>query len=163
MKLKRLIIAEIAVVAIAIAVLLVFVEMTPYLISAEQDNSVEVYGEREYGSGSSTIERGQTVRLPYFNYSTFDPAILVMDLDFQTWQSAGTLILAVNGKVFGSVIATPDEPHMSLKVISVSGADWVEPTSVYSTYFGNAISFASEKSGGYEGLFNYQISIRGSR
>jgi hypothetical protein len=162
LKLKRLVIAEIAAIAVVLIVILVF-EMTPYLISTENDTSVEVYSGKEYGSGSATIERGQMVRAPYFNYSTFDPAILVIDMDFQTWKSPGTLVLAVNGRVFSSVVATPDETHIGLKVISVSGADWVEPFSIYSSVFGNAISFSSDKNDGYEGLFNYRITIRGSR
>jgi hypothetical protein len=154
---------EIGAVAIALVSLFFFIEFTPFLVASGQDNSIGVYKEKEFGNGNVTITKGQIVRAPYFNYSTFDPAILVVDMDFQSWQSVGTLKLAVNGKVFATVVATPEKPKLSLSVISVSGADWVDPTSIYDRVYGNAISFASEAIGGFEGTFNYQINIRGSR
>ena len=163
MKLRKLVLVEVAAVIIVLIIVMIFVEITPYLASAQQDNSIGMYKEREFGKGSATILKGLFIRSAYFNYSTFDPAILVLKLEFQTWQSAGTLTLAVNGKVFASIVATPEKPKIEVNVISVSGADWVEPTSINSPVFDNSISFASESEKGYEGTFSYQIIIRGSR
>ena len=163
MKLRKLMLVEVTVVAIVLIIVMIFVEFTPYLVSSAQDESIGVYQGKEFRKGTATIAKGQSVRVDYFNYSTFDPAILVVNMEFQTWQSPGTLTIAVNGKVFASIVATPEKPKIDVNVISVSGADWVEPTSIYSPVFGNAISFTSEKGKGYEGNFSYQIVIRGSR
>lgn len=163
MKLRKLVLFEVAAVVVVLVIVMVFVELTPYLVSSAKDASIGVYKEREFERGNATITKGQTFRAAYFNYSTFDPAILVLNLDFQTWQSPGTLTIAVNGKVFASIVASPEKPKMNLNVISVSGADWVSTTSIYSPVFGNAISFTSDKGEGYEGTFSYQINVRGSR
>jgi hypothetical protein len=153
---------EVAVVAVVLIIVMIFVELTPYLVSST-DESIGVYQGKEFRKGTATIAKGQSVRVEYFNYSTFDPAILVVNMEFQTWQSPGTLTIAVNGKVFASIVASPEKPKIDVNVISVSGADWVEPTSIYAPVFGNAISFTSEIGKGYEGDFSYQIVIRGSR
>ena len=163
MKLRKLVIVEVAAIAVVLMIILIFVEITPYFASSQQENSIGVYREREFVKGSATITKGVFVRSEYFNYSTFDPAILVLKLEFQTWQSSGILTIAINGKVIASIVATPEEPKIEVNVISLSGKDWVEPTSLDSPSFGNSISFASESEKGYEGTFSYQIIIRGSR
>ena len=161
MKLRKLMLVEVAVVAIVLIIVMIFVELTPYLVSSAQDESIGVYQGKEFRKGKATIA-GNPVRAEYFNYSTFDPAILVVNMEFQTWQSPGTLTIAVNGKVFASIVATPEKPKIDVNVISVSGADWVEPTSIFAPA-SDAISFTSEIGKGYEGNFSYQIVIRGSR
>jgi hypothetical protein len=125
-------------------IVLLFVEVTPYFASSQQGSSIGVFEEREFLRGDATITKGAFVRTEYFNYSTFDPAILVLRLEFQTWQSAGTLILSINGRVIASIVATPEQPKIELNSVSLSGKDWVEPTSIYSPGFDNSISFASE-------------------
>jgi hypothetical protein len=83
---------EVAVVALVLIIVMIFVELTPYLVSSA-DESIGVYQGKEFRKGTATIAKGQSVRVEYFNYSTFDPAILVVNIEFQTWQSTGTLII----------------------------------------------------------------------
>jgi hypothetical protein len=162
-KLKKLIIAETLLAVAILLVILFFVEITPYLESSRQNASIGLYNQREYGKGNATIARGQIVRAAQFNYTTSDPAILILDLTFQNWKSTGNLTFAINGRVFSSILATPENSQMSLAVITVSGEDWVETTSLNSLVFGNEITFISSRENGYEGTFDYQISVRGSR
>ncbi len=162
MKLKSLFAFEIAAVAVAIIVIMFFVEFTPYLASSKPNSQIGVYNQREYAKGSVSLAMGQTASAQ-FNYSTYDPAILVVDLAFQNWQNSGYLSLYCNGRVIATIQATPNNPSVRLTTISVSGWDWVKPPSVNAFTYGNEVTFVSEPENGYEGNFSYQISIRGSR
>jgi len=165
-KLKKLIIAEIVLVAVILIVVLVIIEGIPYLEGSQQSSSVSMYQEREYNRGSVSLARGENARAR-FNYSTYDPSILVIELSFQSWQSPGNLTLLCNGKQFASFFATPEKPTMSLSVISVSGQDWLRtysstaPKASNST-LDNEITFSSKPTSGYAGTFNYKIAVRGS-
>ncbi len=162
MKLKRLFALEIALAAISLAVILVVVEVIPYLASANQNSQIGMYNQREFAKGVVTLAKGQTASAQ-FNYSTFDPAILVVDIAFQSWRNSGRLSLYCNGILMAEMQATPDNPTMRFSTISFSGRDWVKPPSVYSFTYGNEVAFVSDPESGYEGDFSYQISIRGSR
>ena len=64
--------------------------------------------------------------------------------------------------------ATPNNPYVELTTVTFSGFDLVKPPpsklGISSQFaYGNEISFLSPQENGYEGTFNYQISIRGSR
>ena len=164
MKLKKLIIAEIALVAVILVAAMIIIEGIPYLEASQQNSSITMYQEREYDKGSVTLAKGDTART-YFNYSTYSPAILVFEISFESWQSPGNLTFYCNYESFGSIIATPEKPGISLTMISLSGADWVQTSSltVRSPFeYGNEITFSSESPNGYAGTFNYRIAIRGS-
>jgi hypothetical protein len=168
MKLKRLFIAEIVIVAIILVSVMVVIEGIPYLEASRENSSVSMYQEKEYAKGIVTLARGEAARTG-FNYSTYDPAILVLELSFQIWQSPGNLTFYCNKEYFASIIATPERPNISLVVISVSGEDWVKtssstkrPANSTSTY-DNEITFSSNSLSGYAGTFNYRIVVRGSR
>ena len=164
MKLKKLIIAEITLVVIILFAVLIIIEGIPYLEASQQTSSVSMYQEKEYDKGSVTLAKGDTART-YFNYSTYSPAILVLEISFESWQSPGNLTFYCNYESFGSIVATPEKPSISLTLISLSGADWVQTSSltVRSPFdYGNEITFSSELPNGYAGTFNYRISIRGS-
>jgi len=139
------------------------VSLTPILKSSAQDSAIGLYNEREYGKGNVTLTAGETQRVAQFNYSTYDPAILVLDLAFRSWKSSGNLTMLINGRVFASVFASPESPTVSLRVISFSGTEWVRPPSPDSFVFGNEISFSSKPENGFAGTFEYEIRIRGSR
>jgi hypothetical protein len=162
LKLKKLFAVEIAIAAVILVAILLVVEVTPYLASANQNNQIGMYNQREFAKGSVTLSRGQTVSAQ-FNYSTYDPAILVVDLTFQSWQNSGRLSLYCNGIIIATIRATPNNPTVRFSTISVSGWDWVKPPSVNSFTYGNEVTFSSDSENGYEGDFTYQISIRGSR
>jgi len=162
-ELKKLIVAEIVLVAVILIVVMVVIEGVPYLEASQQNPSVSMYQEREYDKGNVTLARGENARIR-FNYSTYDPSILVIELSFQSWQSPGNLTLLCNGKQFASFVATPEKPTMSLSVLSVSGQDWLRTYSatVANSTLDNEITFSSEPLNGYAGTFNYRIAVRGS-
>lgn len=162
MNLKKLVFIEVGSVIVVIVLVLIFIEASPFLVSSQTDTSIGVYDEREFASGNITLARGYIAEAPKFNYTTFDPAILVLDLDFQSWDETGNLTVSINGKVVGTVFASPETPHIKLTSVSFSGLDLVEPYSRYSPILGNSIYFSSNGDG-YEGTFSYQITIRGSK
>jgi hypothetical protein len=153
---------EAGIALVVVVLVLIFVEASPYLASSGQTTSIGVYNERKFGAGNVTITRGYIINTPKFDYPTFDPAILVLDLNFQNWANTGNLTISINGKVFGTFFASPQNPHVRLTAVSFSGTDLVEPSSKYSPILGNTIYFSSNREG-YEGTFSYQIGIRGSR
>lgn len=168
MKLKKLIIGEIVIVVVILLAAMVVIEGIPYLEASTQNAAVAMYQQKEYANGAITLRRGEEARTR-FNYTTYDPAILVIELSFQSWEFAGNLTFYCNGKPFASIIAQADTPNVSLSVISVSGEDWVQTTTATtrssgSTFtFGNEITFSSETQSGYAGTFTYRIAVRGSK
>jgi hypothetical protein len=167
LKLKKLFAAEIVSVVVVLVVVMVFVEITPYLASSKQGDQIGVFNQKQYAQKTVTLQTGQRAS-SQFNYSTYDPAILVVDLQFQDWQTPGILSLYCNGILIVTVEATPNNPSIQLTAITVSGFDLVKPPPVKSAIsfdftYGNEISLVSPETNGYEGTFNYQISIRGSR
>jgi hypothetical protein len=162
LKLKKLFAVEIALFVVVLVVVLFFVEVTPYLASSKPDSQIGVYNEKQFAVGTVELTAGQTVSAQ-FNYSTYDPAILVVDLTFQNWQMPGALSIYCNGRVIATILATPNNPTVRLTTISVSGWDWVKPPSLNSFTYGNEVTFVSEPGNGYQGAFSYQIDIRGSR
>jgi hypothetical protein len=167
MKLKRLFAVEIASAVVVIAVIMALVEFLPYLTSASQNNQIGTYNQRQYTQKTVTLQGSE--RATYqFNYTTYDPAILVVDLHFQNWQTPGYLSLYCNGILIVTVDANPSKPDVQLTSITVSGFDLVKPPppkSVISFLFsyGNEISLVSAPVNGYAGTFTYTVSIRGSR
>ena len=167
MNLKKTFIVEIAAVVVVIILVMVFVEVTPYLTSSKQSNQIGVFNQKEFTQNTVSLMAGQKTSCR-FNYSTFDPAILVVDLSFQSWQTPGYLSMYCNGIFVVTIEATQRNPDVQLTTITVSGYDLVKPhyqlSSLFNTYtYGNEITFASSKDNGYEGIFSYTISIRGSR
>jgi hypothetical protein len=165
MEFKKLIMIEVGGISAVLFLVLVVVGIMPFLASSQQNSSVPVYSERTYVEGNATLTRGNIYEAPKFKYSTFDPAILIVDLNFQNWRSSGNLTVTINGKVLATVTATPQNPHIRVNAIAFSGIDLVEPNSQYAQYssvLGNSIYFLSNPDG-YEGTFTYEISIRGSR
>lgn len=163
MELKKIIMIEVIVVAIVLVGVMAFVGIIPYLASSQQSRSIGVYNEKVFDEGNVTIDRGETIPSETFNYTSFDPAILVLDLDFQTWKAPGNLTISVNGFNFATISPDPETPHISLNSVSFSGKDLVKPYSVKSILSINQVDFSSKADEGYAGTFSYRISIRGSR
>jgi hypothetical protein len=160
LRLKQLIVIEIIILVVALLLVGAFVEIAPFLRPSKQSYSIGLYREREYARGNVTLVIGgrSSVR---FTYTSYDPAILTLDVAFLTWESPGYLVFRCNNRIFASVFAQPMSPRLSFIVVTFSGREWVEPPS---SMFGvNEIAFESESEGGYEGVFDYRISIRGSR
>jgi hypothetical protein len=160
--LKKLFAAEIAIVVIVLVVILFVVEVSPYLASASLNRQIGMFNQKEFAKGNVTLAVGQSASAR-FNYTTYDPAILIVDIAFKSWQTPGQLSLYCNGRVIATIQATPDNPNVHFSTISVSGWDYVKPPSIDSFTYGNEVSFVSDLQNGYVGDFTYQISIRGSR
>ncbi len=167
LELKRLVTFEIAIVVIVLVLVLIFVGVTPYLVSSTESDKIGVFNEKEYARNTVSLVAGQKASCR-FNYSAFDPAILVIDLDFQSWTTPGFLSLYCNGILVVTIEATQRNPNVQLTTVTVSGYDLVRPhyqlSPVFNIYtYGNEITFSSATDNGYEGIFSYTISIRGSR
>ena len=153
---------EISAIAIVVLVALLLIFYTPYLEASSQNTKIPMFNERDYAKGTATLTRGEKASA-FFNYSLFDPAILIVDITFQSWQTPGNLTIYCNGKYCTSTWVSMQEPKARFEIVTFSGSDWVKSPSIDSFVFGNQVWFNSETSTGFEGTFNYQISIRGSR
>jgi hypothetical protein len=167
LNLKRLIVVEVGAVIIALVLIVVFVGITPYLSSSGQNGQIGVYNQRVYTQKTATVQSGQ-IASSRFNYTTFDPAILVVELRFLDWQKSGKLSMYCNGILIDTFDATPSNPYLKSTTVTFSGFDLVKPPAsrlgmTYQFEYGNEVTFLSPIENGYEGTFNYQISIRGSR
>jgi hypothetical protein len=157
-----MLIVELAVAVVVVGVVLFLVEVNPYLISTKPSSSISVYSQKEFGNATITLSPGQSATAR-FNYSTYDPAILVIDLTFQNWRAPGDLSIYINGSPISTIYAPPGKPQTRLSIVSFSGQDWVKAPGPDSFTYGNEITFVSEPVDGYDGTITYQISIRGSR
>jgi hypothetical protein len=145
---------------VVLFLIITFAEIVPFLRSSKQNTSIGLYQEREYARGNVTLAVGERSSLR-FTYLSYDPAILILDMVFLTWNSTGYLTLRCNNRIFASVFVHPENSHVSVTAVTVSGREWVKPPS---TMFGlNEVAFESELENGYAGTFSYKISIRGSR
>ncbi len=167
LNLKKLFVAEIAIIVLVIVVVAVFVEISPFLAVSNQTGQIGVYNQRLYAQNTVTLEQAQSVS-SMFNYTTYDPAILVVDLAFKDWQKSGILSMYCNGILIDTFEANPSNPSVESTTVTFSGFDLVKPppsklavSSVFT--YGNEISFVSPQDGGFEGSFSYQVNIRGSR
>lgn len=167
MNLKKLFAVEIAIVLTVVVVVVAFVEIVPYLSASNQNGQIGVYNQRLYAQKTATLQSGQIVS-SRFNYSSYDPAILVVDMKFQNWQKSGNFSIYCNGILIDTFYASPSDPNVKSTTVTFSGYDLVKSPSaslgiIYQFEYGNEITFVSPTQNGYEGTFDYQISIRGSR
>jgi hypothetical protein len=167
LNLKKLFAVEIAIVLTVVVVVVAFVEIVPYLSASNQNGQIGVYNQRLYAQKTATLQSGQIVS-SRFNYSSYDPAILVVDMKFQNWQKSGNFSIYCNGILIDTFYASPSDPNVKSTTVTFSGYDLVKSPSaslgiIYQFEYGNEITFVSPTQNGYEGTFDYQISIRGSR
>jgi len=96
-----------------------------------------------------------------FEYSSYDPAIIVLEVAVLNCENPGNFTLYCNYRNIASAWANSETPPLTLNLISVAGSDWIEPRSAM---FGlNELLFESNAQNGYSGKLSYQITIRGSR
>lgn len=159
MKLRKLILVEVTLVTAVVISLVALIEVTSYL-SSSQNDSVGLYIEKEFAEGNVSVVPRETA-IVRFNYTSYEPAILVLELTFRSWESPGYLIVRCNNKQLRPILADPAKPNITLHVVSVSGVEWVEPMS---SMFGmNEVTFQSAVENGFEGNLGYRIKLRGSR
>ncbi len=165
MKLKKVFVIEITSILAVLMAVLFFVEVSPYLVATKPIASIGMFDERKIASNLVSLAKGQTSNVQ-FNYTSFDPSIMVIDLSFQGFVTPGVLTVSCNGKRVTTINVSSQRPEVRLNVLTVSGADWLETSAgiAYSAFtYGNEITFSSNFRTGYEGTFSYQIKIRGSR
>jgi hypothetical protein len=162
LKLRKLFVAELAVVIIVLIAVVVVVQVNPTLAASQQSATIGAFNSKIYANDKVTVVKGDTYSTT-FDYSSYEPAILVIDLTFSNIQSSGYLSVICNGRYVGSVYASANNPHTSMSAITLSGSEWVKPPSAYSTTFVNQIIIQSDLDQGYDGTFAYQISLKGSR
>jgi hypothetical protein len=160
-KLKKLLAIEVTSAMIGLVVVLGVIGVLPFLASSS-DTHIGVFNERVFSTGILTLSSGETSNAQ-FNYSSYDPPIVVIELDFKECQESGKLSLYANNRMIATLNITPESSHVILDTVSFSGSDWVEPRTVDSFTFGNQVTFSSPPQSGYAGTLSYQISIRGSR
>ena len=109
LNLKKLFVVEIAIVIVVVIVVVAFVEIIPFLSTSNQNGQIGVYNQRVYAQKTVTLQSGQ-IASSRFNYSTYDPAILVVDLKFQDWQKSGNFSIYCNGILIDTFYASPSDP-----------------------------------------------------
>ena len=165
MRFKKLFAVEIVLLVAIVAALLFLVEVFPFLASSELSSSITVFSQRGFANDTVTLTAGQkaTARaFVTFNYSTYDPSILVLDLLFNSWQNPGNLSIYCNDKIITTIYASSEKPQVTLNTVSFSGLDWVDSPTRASAGAINRIVFVSDENG-YEGTFSYKLYMRGSR
>jgi hypothetical protein len=162
LKLSKLFVAELAAIVIVVVVVVVFVEVNPALAAGNQTAPIGAFNQKLYSQNSVRISRGEEFTTS-FDYSSYEPAILVVDVTFSDAQTQGALDVTCNGRYIGSVYGQSNNARASVCAISFSGTDWVKPPSAYSNAYTNQIIFSSDYNRGFEGVFNYQVSLKGSR
>lgn len=167
LKLKRIVLFEVTAIALIVIFIAVLVEFTPYLTTDAQSSQIDVFQQKEYFRNTVTLASGQRTSAQ-FNYTTYDPAILVVDIEFANWEKSGYLSLYCNGILIVTFEATPNNPYVELTTITFSGFDIVKPPppklpTSFTLAYGNEVSLLSTEENGYQGTFSYQVNIRGSR
>lgn len=160
MKLKKILVFEILSFVAVLLMIMATLKLIPSLQPSQQNTSIELYSARSLPKHTITLASGGSATLPFI-YSSYDPAIIILELSFQTCEEPGYLTLYCNYRRIASIFVNPETPPLFFNLISVSGSDWVE---ISTGMFGlNELLFMSESQNGYAGTLTYQITLRGSR
>jgi hypothetical protein len=159
-KLKGVFILEIAIIIGLLVGAITFLLLMPELGSTQQYESLDSYTQKTNPIHYITIIKDQP-GLVRFNYTSYDPSIIVLDLYFDSIEKPGDFDIFCNYKHVTTVTVTPESKNTTINLVSFSGLDWVEPlTSMFGL---NDLVFESSDSNGFLGTISYQISFRGSR
>ena len=160
MKLRGLFVIEIGIIVAIIVSAVAFLLLLPGLGSSQQYESMDSYSQKTTPMKYISIINDQP-GLVRFNYTSYDPSIIVLDLYFDSIEKPGDFDVFCNYRHVATVSVTPETKKTTLNLVSFSGLDWVEPmTSMFGL---NDLVFESKDSNGFLGAISYQISFRGSR
>jgi len=159
-KLRRLVFLEVIFFVAVLISLVIILQIIPFLQPSKENTSIGLYNTKFYPKTPITITSGSSITLP-FEYSSYDPAIIILELSFQTCDEPGYLKVYCNYRNIASIFVSTEAPPVVINLISVSGSDWVEPPTAMLGR--NELLFESEPPNGYTGSFTYQITLRGSR
>jgi hypothetical protein len=160
-KLGKLFFVEISILAMVLVALIAIIQVIPEFESSKQSATIGMYNQDEIASGNVTLTTGYR-DVVLFNQSSYEPVVMELTLEFQSWETEGNLKLECNGREIASVRATSQNPKLTFTMITFANAEWVKPPSLNSDVYPNVVSFLSEEGGGYEGSFSYKINLRGS-
>jgi hypothetical protein len=143
------------------------VQFIPYLASSSSGDKIAVFSQKDYAQNTVSLHSGEKTSCRFY-YPSFDPAILIVDLTFHSWQTQGYLSLYCNNVPVVTIVANSQNPEVQLTTVTFSGYELVEPQNQMSFQlnnylYANEILFASTTQNGFEGIFSYRISVRGSR
>jgi hypothetical protein len=155
LKIKKLFIYEIIAIAVLLSVATFAIVLNPLLESQKTNQAIGLFNQVAYPEQETTIQRGLDAYAD-FNYSSYEPAILRIDLSCQESQTNGYLTVYCNGRFVAYAYLSPESP-VSIVGVSIAGVDLAKPNDY------NNIQFTSESQDGFEGTFFYQIKLRGSR
>jgi len=159
-KLKGLFVLEIGIIVIIIVSAIAFLLLMPSLGSSQLYESMDSYSQKTTPIHYISIIRDQP-GIVRFNYSSYDPSIIVLDLYFESVDTPGDFDIFCNYRHAATVSVTPETKKTTLNLVSFSGLDWVEPmTSMFGL---NDLIFESKDTNGFLGTISYQITFRGSR
>ena len=159
MKLKKIVFFEVLSFVALLLVVMVTLELIPFLQPSKQNTSIGLYSSISYPENTVTLT-SDDLKIARFNYSSYDPAIIVLKLSFKTCEEQGYLLVYCNYRIVASIFVEPETPPVVLNLISVSGLDWVEPFAIFGM---NELLFETAQKNGYAGTLCYQITLRGSR
>jgi len=159
LKLGKLFFAELAIVIVALIVAVVVVEVSPNL--SKRSTTIGAYNAKAYATDTIAILKGEAFSTS-FDYSGYEPAILVIDVTASDVQSQGYLSFVCNGRFLSSVYVSSDNQRASISAITLAGAEWVKSPSAYTEAYSNQIDFLSDSDTGFEGTFDYQIDLKGT-
>jgi hypothetical protein len=159
MKLGKIVFFEVLAFMAVLITVMISLEMIPSFQPSRNNTSIGLYNSVSFPKNTIILVSNGSVKTT-FKYSSYDPAIIVLGLSFQTTKP-GYLTVYCNYRKVASIYVTSETLPMSFNMVSFSGADWIEPLSAM---FGlNDLLFESEPKNGFVGDLTYQISLRGSR
>ncbi len=155
MKMQRLLVIEV-VSLVSLGILAIsFVNVNP-ILDVNNGAPLGLFSERKYSEATITLARGgEAVSL--FRYNSYEPAILVLNIDYLSVEKSGYLEIYCNGKTAGKLLVAAGSGPAQLTLVTTAGVDWVKANSQ------NSVFFKSPLADGFEGQFSYEISLRGSR
>lgn len=160
MRLRRLVFLEVIFFMAVLISLVVILQLLPFLQPSKENTSIGLYNTKSYPKTPLTMASGSSITLPFY-YSSYDPAIIILELIFQTCEQPGYFRAYCNYRNIASIFVSPETPPVTINLISVSGSDWVEPPTAMLGR--NELLFESETTNGYAGNLTFQITLRGSR
>jgi hypothetical protein len=117
---------------------------------------------KEFSSGNITLSMGQAA-VSTFDYSSYEPAILRVVVEYSTVQASGPVSVYLNGRYLGLLGAAEPGKSVGLTAITFAGVELVETPDYGATSAPNALAFVSDEPYGFEGEFTFHIYLIGSQ
>lgn len=160
MNLKKIVIIETISIVVIFVAIVTFIEIIPSLQPSEENDKIFPYNSVTILENTINLADKEFVKAP-FKYSTYDPAIVVLDITFINCDRQGYLTIYCNYRRIIRLFVDPYTLKQSIIMFSFSGSDWVEPPTAMFGF--NELLFESDSQNGFSGKISYQITFRGTR